>query len=105
MGRLTALIPRRNLSFPIHCVLSRITLFPKVEHGAEIVASALIFTSRRGHDEPPNGWPISCRPAPETAKIALIRTPQAVTLDGRVGRLFEWTHAGSLRADYARTDA
>jgi hypothetical protein len=32
--------------------------------------------------------------APKTSKIARIPTPQAVTLDGRVGRLREWTPRG-----------
>jgi hypothetical protein len=35
----------------------------------------------------PNELPIRCRRGTQTRKIAPIPTPQAVTLDGRVGRL------------------
>jgi hypothetical protein len=39
--------------------------------------------------------------APKTSKIVLIHTPQAVKLDGQVGRLVAERHAGGERAEYA----
>jgi hypothetical protein len=73
------------------------------------------FSIEYSFDVPANGWPItrlrwagtnerdgSDRKHPQTYQN---RPDSAGRVHGRVGRLVEGTHAGGLRADYARTEA